>query len=415
MRPWFAVCPCQGTGIAVGLPAGRLLRRSWIENRPDVAYVATEGPLGWSAVRCARRLRIPTLSGLHTNYHRYSRHYHVGWLQPLILRYLRWFHNQTTGTLVPCENLRERLHSLDFKNVCCLGRGVDSQLFAPQRRCAELRRGWGVSDRELAILYLGRVAPEKNLGLAVDAYYAMKRVRNSLKFVIVGDGPLCASLRKAHADLIFCGMLTGEQLARHYASADVFLFPSETETFGNVTLEAMASGLAVIAYNYAAAEMHIRQGETGVLVPFGDAGSFLRSAVTLVRDPRSLRRIRRQAREYVASLGWQQLVERFEALLIGTCRNSRRATGSLMPRRELRRLGTTGGRRDVGGSGFPNIDRTSWIQQCVDGRLALARTRLLGRFGDSRRAEGIDNVLDVTRFRADTCALAAIVEMGKSA
>jgi glycosyltransferase involved in cell wall biosynthesis len=320
-------------GLQFGLPAGRLLRRSWLENPPDVVYVATEGPLGWSAIRCARRLSIPTLSGFHTNYHRYSQHYHVGWLQPLIFRYLRWFHNLTAATLVPCEKLRDRLHSLEFKNVSCLGRGVDSQLFHPQRRSIELRRSWGLSDSDLALLYVGRVAAEKNLGLAVDAYCAMKRLCNSVKFVIVGDGPLCSSLRKAHADLIFCGMQTGEQLARHYASADVFLFPSETETFGNVTLEAMASGLAVIAYDYAAAGMHIMHGETGFLAPYGDPKSFLRSAVALLRDAQSLGRIRRRAREYVAALNWQDLVERFEMLLFENCHNGHATGGSLMSRR----------------------------------------------------------------------------------
>jgi glycosyltransferase involved in cell wall biosynthesis len=104
-------------------------------------------------------------------------------------------------------------------------------------------------------------------------------------------------------------------LAKHYASADVFLFPSETETFGNVTLEAMASGLVVIAYDYAAAKMHIRHGETGVLVPYGDSTAFVDSAAKLVRDPSSLDKIRRQAREYVTSIEWRYVVEQFEMLL----------------------------------------------------------------------------------------------------
>ncbi len=267
-------------GVHVGLPARGLLQGCWTQHRPDVVYVATEGPLGWSAVRTAQRLRIPVLSGFHTNFHSYSRHYRLGWLQPLIFHYLCRFHNRTTGTLVPSVDLRDRLQAVGLHNVSVLGRGVDSQLFTPERRCAALRRTWGVSESDLAVLYVGRVAPEKNLGLAVAAYRAMQRCSASMKFIVVGDGPLRAPLQKAHPDLIFCGVHTGEQLARHYASADVFLFPSETETFGNVTLEAMASGLVVVAYNYAAAHMHMTHGETGVLVPYGEPQAFIDAAVT---------------------------------------------------------------------------------------------------------------------------------------
>jgi len=304
-------------GLHIGLPAGRLLRDCWTRRRPDVVYVATEGPLGWSAVRTAQRLEIPVFSGFHTNFHSYSRYYRVGWLQRLIMRYLRGFHNRTKGSLVPSVDLRDRLQALGFKNVSVLGRGVDSQLFTPERRCPELRRCWGVAENDLVVLYVGRVAPEKNLGLAVEAYRVMQRFNDSVKFVIVGDGPLRATLQREHPDLIFCGEHTGEQLAAHYAAADVFLFPSETETFGNVTLEAMASGLVVVAYNYAAAKMHIRHGETGLLAPFGDAQAFVDLGARLAREPHSLDRIRRQAREDVAAVGWSHIIESFAALLTG--------------------------------------------------------------------------------------------------
>lgn len=322
-------------GLQFGLPAGGLLRESWTRLRPDVVYVATEGPLGWSAVRAARCLRIPVLTGFHTNYHTYSRHYRVGWLHQLVFRYLCGFHNGSTGTLVASVDLRDRLQAQGFRNVSVLGRGVDSDLFAPQRRCPELRRNWGVSDHDLVVMYVGRLAPEKNLGLAVDAYRAMKRMSPSLKFVIVGDGPLRADLQKEHPDLIFMGKHTGERLARYYASADVFLFPSETETFGNVTLEAMASGLVVTAYNYAAAKIHITHGETGVLVRYGDSKAFVESAVRLVQEPQSLQKIKRQAREYVSSLCWTNVVKNFESLLLASRNPNGMASSSWITRQGL--------------------------------------------------------------------------------
>jgi glycosyltransferase involved in cell wall biosynthesis len=315
--------------LNLGLPVGSVLRRSWMQRRPDVVYVATEGPLGWSGVRAARRLGIPVFSGFHTNFHSYSQHYHMGWLDFLILRYLCRFHNRTFGTLVSSADLRERLQALGLKNVSVLGRGVDSRLFRPERRVAALRRMWRASDNDLVVLYVGRVAAEKNLGLAIESYRAMQRVNPAVKFVIVGDGPLRAALQKKHPDLIFCGVHKDKELAKRYASADVFLFPSETETFGNVTLEAMASGLVVVAYDYAAARMHITDGQTGVLVPYGQSPAFVGAATKLARVPQSLAKIRRQAREYAATLDWSYVVERFAKILMGALQQDHNASAEV--------------------------------------------------------------------------------------
>jgi glycosyltransferase involved in cell wall biosynthesis len=304
------------TGVQFGLPAGRMLSRSWMRYRPDAVYVATEGPLGWSAVRTAQRLKIPVLSGFHTNFHSYSQYYGAGWLQPVILRYLRAFHNRTGGTLVPSQDLQVQLQALGISNVHLLARGVDTQLFCPERRSAAVRSQWGVGERDVVALYVGRVAPEKNLQFAVAAYRAMKQCNKTVQFVVVGDGPFRATLQKEHPDIRFCGVLTGERLAIHYASADVFLFPSETETFGNVTLEAMASGLAVVAYDYAAAKMHISSGKTGIVVPHGDGNGFAAAAARLVCEPKLLASIRRQAPIAIATVDWQRVVERFETLLM---------------------------------------------------------------------------------------------------
>ena len=122
----------------------------------------------------------------------------------------------------------------------------------------------------------------------------MQQVRGALRFVVVGDGPLGPALTRAHPDLVFRGFRTGDDLAAHYASADIFLFPSETETFGNVTLEAMASGLAVVAYDDAAARVHVEHGVTGALARPGDGRRFIEAAVALARTPESLPAMRRR-------------------------------------------------------------------------------------------------------------------------
>jgi glycosyltransferase involved in cell wall biosynthesis len=310
--------------VRLGLPAGPLLRARWHRRRPDAVYVATEGPLGLSALLAARRFRLPILAGFHTNFHRYTRHYHIGWAEPLVERYLRWFHNRATGTVVATADLRARLDARGFRAVSVLGRGVDRDLFDPARRSASLRRSWGVSEDDLVALCVGRVAAEKNIGLAVAAYRAMRDVHPRCRLVIVGDGPLRRRLERAHPELFFTGMLTGEALAAHFASADVFLFPSETETFGNVTLEALASGLAVVAYDYAAAREHVRPGRSGLLVPHGDATAFVAAAVTLAGAPERVREMRQAIGESVAHLGWARVVERFEELLLAAATRASR-------------------------------------------------------------------------------------------
>ena len=301
--------------VRVGLPSRQILRRSWTDRRPDVAYVATEGPLGWSALRVARDLGIPVLSGFHTNFHSYLDHYHAGWMRFLVLHYLRSFHGQASGTVVPNAELRRQLHRLGFKNVEILGRGVDATMFHPGRRSAALRRTWGASDGAPVALYVGRLAREKNFDLAAEAYYALKLSDSSMRFAVVGNGPLQASLEKKYSDVIFCGMRTGESLAEHYASADIFLFPSLTETFGNVTLEAMASGLAVVAFDYAAAQNHIVDGESGILAPYGDSRSFVQAAVNVAGAREMLAAVRLRARAHAATLDWQWVVEKFLTLL----------------------------------------------------------------------------------------------------
>lgn len=304
-------------GVRIGLPACALLRGRWRANRPDAVYVATPGPLGWSALHAARRLGVPVWSGFHTNFHGYARHYHAGPLRHLVRRGLRHFHNITDGTLVATAELRDELAAAGFRGLHILGRGVDAQRFAPAHRCRGLRARWGAGDDDLVVAYVGRVAAEKNVGLAIEAYRAMRRAGPVGPCVIVGDGPLRPALQHAHPDLTFAGMQLGEALAAHYASADIFLFPSETETFSNVVLEAMASGLASVAYDYAAARAHLRDGDTALLAPLGDARGFVDRAAMVARLPATVRALGRRARAAAVGVDWSSVVERFETLLLG--------------------------------------------------------------------------------------------------
>ena len=159
------------------------------------------------------------------------------------------------------------LEGRPFDRLALLSRGVDSQLFHPAKRLNELRTRWGLGNDDLAVIHVGRLAPEKNLSLLKRCFEQLKATypQRKMKLIVVGDGPQRAALEKSLPEALFCGSQRGEALAAHYASGDVFLFPSLTETFGNVVLEALASGLAVVAYDQAAAAQHIRHGYNGVL------------------------------------------------------------------------------------------------------------------------------------------------------
>lgn len=315
---WLPVAglPLPGyPALRFGLPARRKLRRLWLTTRPDVVYVATQGPLGWAAVGEARRLGIPVVSGFHTNFHVYARHYKLRWLESTVVACLRYFHNRTSGTLVPTQAQREELQRLEFRNVDVLRRGVDNALYHPKRRDYLLRAGWGVCKDDLAVIYVGRIAAEKNLNLAIRAFRAIQKVRPDARFVLVGDGPLASDLWEANPDFIFCGMSSGLALAKHYASGDLFLFPSLTETFGNVVLEAMASGLALVAYDRAAARVCVQHQENGWIVEPDDEAGFIAGAVTLATDTTLRNNVRKSARVCAEAFGWPQVVSEFERLL----------------------------------------------------------------------------------------------------
>lgn len=300
-------------GLRFGLPAPSRLTRQWQQQRPDAIYIATEGPLGWSALRTARRLGIPVATGFHTRFDEYLPDYGVAWLQAAALRWMRRFHNQADATLVPTQELQQFLGEQGFDRVRLLARAVDSSQFEPERRDPALREEWGIDGNGFAAIYVGRIAPEKNLGLAVKAFRRLQQVRPKARFVFVGDGPARAKLAHDNPDFIFCGVQRGDALARHFASGDLFLFPSRSETFGNVTLEAMASGVATVAFDYGAAREYLRTDDNGIAV--NDDTEFVTAAVQLASDDALRHRLGRNAATAMKRLHPQQVVAEFDALL----------------------------------------------------------------------------------------------------
>jgi glycosyltransferase involved in cell wall biosynthesis len=301
--------------LRLGLPAKGALVRLWSVARPDVVHIATEGPLGFSALAAAQQLKLPVTSDFRTNFHAYSRHYGVGFLHKPIMAYLRKFHNRAAVTMVPTEALRRELVAARFRNVEVVARGVDTRLFTPARRSRALREAWCVGDDDPVVVCVGRLAAEKNLALLIDAFDAIRQLQPRARLLLVGDGPLRDTLARRAPGAIFAGRRDGEDLAAHYASADLFVFPSLTETFGNVTAEAMASGLPVVAYDYAGAAQLIDDGVDGVRVPFGDGAAFVRAAAALAADPARRAAIGPRARQRACACDWDAVIVRFEAEL----------------------------------------------------------------------------------------------------
>ena len=302
--------------LRMGMPSKSALIKLWQLKRPDIVHIATEGPLGWSALRAAMYLKLPVSTDYRTNFQSYSTHYGVGFLYKPIMAYLKKFHNLAGVTMVPTEALRASLASVGFQRLKVVSRGVDTVAYDPAHRSQALREQWGLAPQDLAVLCVGRLAKEKNLDLLLRAFEAIQARQPRARLVLVGHGPMLQELKLKCPGAIFTRQLRGHSLAEHYASADLFLMPSLTETFGNVTTEAMASGLPVVAFNYAAAAELIESGVNGRLVAMRDAEDFVFTASEVAAQAVQLKSMAAAARQTALGLDWACIVEKFENELL---------------------------------------------------------------------------------------------------
>ena len=300
--------------LKLGLPSKKTLVKTWTLRRPDVVHIATEGPLGWSALQAAKVLKLPVTSDFRTNFQSYSKHYGVGWLRKPIVAYLRKFHNATACTMVPTRELMRTLSENGFVNLKVVSRGVDTKLFNISKRDKSLRSSWGATEKTKVLISVGRMAPEKNLEQVLKTYEALKHTDQEFKLVMVGDGPLKDQFQQRYPDIIFPGMLSQPNLAVYYASSDLFVFPSQTETFGNVTLEALASGIPVLAFDCAAARDWVQTGINGWLVAESNPEGFAAQAVAIFNSKDALDQITQSTRQQVVHLDWDQIAEQVESV-----------------------------------------------------------------------------------------------------
>jgi glycosyltransferase involved in cell wall biosynthesis len=279
--------------------------------RPDILHIATEATLGLGVLRFALKRRLPVVSSFHTNFDQYSGHYRVGWARGAIWRYLRWFHNRTRETYVPSQATISELARLGFERLALWKRGVDSNLFRPDRPGRlELRRNYGFSPQDVVITYVSRIAPEKNVDYLAEALETLAARRPEVRVMMVGDGPSRLTLEQRIGSFArFVGYRRGEDLADHYAASDIFAFASLTETFGNVVLEAMASGLPVVALRAGGVGETVQSGKTGLLVEPPEPPHCLAEALlNLVERSEERARLAEAARAYALDQSWDAIM-----------------------------------------------------------------------------------------------------------
>jgi glycosyltransferase involved in cell wall biosynthesis len=294
------------------LPPFGGVRRAIDTFQPDVVHIATEATLGLAVLGHVRARKVPVVSSFHTNFDQYSHHYRVGFARGTIWRYLRWFHARTVETYVPSLATIADLDAKGFERLVLWPRGVDATLFRPDRPGRErVRRTLGIEPDEVVVGYVSRIAAEKNVEYLGEALAAVSSARPAARFLFVGDGPARADLERTMGSRAsFVGYRTGEDLADHYAAADLFAFSSLTETFGNVVLEAMASALPVVALRAGGVADIVRPGETGMLIdPAAPSSAFTSAVIDLIDDHDRRRRTADAARAYAVSQSWDEIMD----------------------------------------------------------------------------------------------------------
>jgi glycosyltransferase involved in cell wall biosynthesis len=299
--------------IRLSIPQFRAVARFLDDFVPDVVHVATEGTLGLTGRRYAVRRHVPLITSYHTNFPQYARHYGAGAIEPLVWKWMRWFHRPAVLTQTPGEAVRDELVRRGIGHPVVWGRGVDTTHFHPGRRSAGWRRWLAGGDDTAIVLHVGRLAPEKNIDVLIESWKAAReRVGQRATFVVAGEGPETRRLLTHLPWVRQLGFLDRGRLADVYASADICVLPSNTETCGLVALEAMASGLAVVAADAGGFRESIAHRRTGVLVAADDVTGFAAEVLSLVIAPQ--RRVELAAAARAAAVARDVAPENLELL-----------------------------------------------------------------------------------------------------
>jgi glycosyltransferase involved in cell wall biosynthesis len=286
---------------------------------PDIVHIATPDLLGHQALTFAQARNIPAVASYHTRYETYLKDYGLGFLQDFVAAGLRRFYAACDEVYVPSASMAEHLVAEGFAdNIVLWARGVDTERFQPRRRSPEFRATLGIDAQEPIIAFVGRLVREKRLDTVIDVVASLRQAGAPHRMLVVGDGPDRAMLERGMPGAVFTGFLTGDSLATAYASSDIFLFPSDTESFGSVTLEAMASGLPTVCADATGSRSLVDEGVTGFLAPAADPAAFVRPLKSLIGDAALRGAMGEAARARSLGFSWDAamggLLERYECL-----------------------------------------------------------------------------------------------------
>lgn len=303
--------------FGVGIPFYREMKmyvprwRAYLDrvrrDRVELIHLTTPGPLGLVALWVAARTALPLIGSFHTDLSAYTRLLSGSErLGRLMQQYMRWVYGRCARVLVPSEATRQLMIAAGTRGerLCVWRRGVDTDWFSPRRRSERLRADWQVGSDRPALLYVGRLSREKGLGLLPELQRALRRRGLDHRLIITGDGPMRTELEQRCPEAIFTGPLGREAVASTFASSDLFIFPSQTDTAGNVVLEAQASGLPVIVSDAGGPKENMRAGLSGVVCPGGDAAQWAEAVAPLARSAALRADASAQARSYALGRGW---------------------------------------------------------------------------------------------------------------
>jgi glycosyltransferase involved in cell wall biosynthesis len=296
----------------LALPKPLQIKQSLEEFNPTLIHIATPLNLGLYGLHYGKKHHIPMVASYHTHFDDYLRYYHLPFLQKWLWKYMSWFHRPLQKVYVPSESTKEKLLALSIHDrIEIWGRGVNHTLYTPEKRNNDIRRAYNIKQKKI-ILYVGRIAPEKEIDTVLNTFAALpKRWKEETHLLIVGDGPMLKALAaEKNENVTFTGFLEGEALAKVYASSDLFLFPSSTETFGNVVLEAMASGLPVIGAKAGGVKHLITHGENGFLCEAGNVNSFVEHTKLMLEYDQMRTSFGDRARQFSLTQSWDDIFAR---------------------------------------------------------------------------------------------------------
>lgn len=281
------------------------------EFNPDIIHVATPFSMGLAGLHFSKKLNIPIVGSYHTDFDKYLEHYNLQVFTFVLWKYLKWFHQSLEKIFVPSQDTKARLKKYQFKNLAIWPRGVDRSIFHPNHRTDQVRQKYQINEKYI-LLYVGRLAPEKDVMILPEiAAQLPAHLKDNVHWLIVGDGPLKANLAKvAPSNMTFTGFLAAEQLVQAYATADLFVFPSASETFGNVVLESLACGVPVIGANVGGVRTIIQHNQTGILCQEKNSHQFVSAIVRMLSDPQLRVTMAEAGIKYAQSQSWEQIFQR---------------------------------------------------------------------------------------------------------